>query len=261
MNRTADSQIVHLHAILHELLLSPTTEDNGAMILFISCCSVSSNLNQRRFGNASDLSPMLAALKHFARCLVAMEIYLYGSESTTISWERVAKLDHPNVDNGLHYLQYCLKVCNRIRNGETHNVRFLICPTHARCAIIDGVELPLSDLGVKMKELQRRSLSLLIDKLLNGLKISDDFWSSVQTLDDNLADLTPRYWFSMHTANNYSLFSWSLAVHKGQKSSLLKWDSALNEEKAQIYLQDCENLQQYIYTLLQTCSGAPERAS
>ena len=28
-----------------------------------------------------------------------------------------------------------------------------------------------------------------------------------------------------------------------------------------MYLQDCKNLQQYIYTLLQTCSGAPTRAS
>ncbi|CDF39044.1 ATP dependant DNA helicase RecQ [Chondrus crispus] len=217
--------------------------------------------NEYRIAKASELTPILAAVKHFARCLVVMEIYLYSSSDTTESWERVLKLNHPHVDNGLQYVQYCMKVCNRIKVGEVHNIRFLICPTHSRCAIIDGIELSLSQLGLKMKQLQKISLGLMQEKLLNGLRITDAFWSSVQNLDDTMTDQTPGYWFGMHKANQHHLFHWSQALQGKLKSLLLESDTSLNEDKARAYLQDCESLQEHIYTLLQVCSGAPARAS
>lgn len=112
-----------------------------------------------------------------------------------------------------------------------------------------------------MKQLQKLSLGLMQEKLLNGLRITDAFWSSVQNLDDTMTDQTPGYWFGMHNANQHHLFHWYQALHGKLKSSLLESDTSLNEDKARAYLQDCESLQEHIYTLLQVCSGAPARAS
>ncbi|CDF33431.1 ATP-dependent DNA helicase, RecQ family [Chondrus crispus] len=260
-NAPMASKLRNFHDILQNLLFRHN-ESNELIALFISCYSVIlDRSNEYRFANASELTPILAAVKHFARCLVVMEIYLYSSSDTTESWERVLKLNHPHVDNGLQYVQYCMKVCNRIKVGEVHNIRFLICPTHPRCAIIDGIELSLSQLGLKMKQLQKISLGLMQEKLLNGLRITDAFWSSVQNLDDTMTDQTPGYWFGMHKANQYHLFHWSQALQGKLKPLLLESDTSLNEDKARAYLQDCESLQEHIYTLLQVCSGAPARTS
>ncbi|CDF40458.1 ATP-dependent DNA helicase RecQ family protein [Chondrus crispus] len=159
-NAPMASKLRNFHDILQNLLFRHN-ESNELIALFISCYSVIlDRSNEYRFANASELTPILAAVKHFARCLVVMEIYLYSSSDTTESWERVLKLNHPHVDNGLQYVQYCMKA-----------------------------------LQGKLKPL------------------------------------------------------------------LLESDTSLNEDKARAYLQDCESLQEHIYTLLQVCSGAPARAS
>ena len=65
------------------------------MALFISCCSVIiDRSNEYRIPNASELTLILAAMKHFARCIVVVEIYLYNSSDTTEFREGVLKLNH-----------------------------------------------------------------------------------------------------------------------------------------------------------------------
>lgn len=110
-----------------------------------------------RYANATELSRMLATIKFFSRCIVVIDVYDYNDHDTCTAWQRAAKATDDHSDNGIGYVNYMLSFCHRLRDSEGVRIRFIICPTHTRCAIIDGVELSIQDLGRKMKSIQRQS--------------------------------------------------------------------------------------------------------
>lgn len=98
-------------------------------------------------------------------------------------------------------------------------------------------------------------------KLLEGLQISREFWQTVEDRKDNLTDTSPTYWFGTHRANEHILLQWSKALISKHKENLLVDDNTLNLSAAITFPQNCEELQEKIYVVLQTCSSAPARAT
>ncbi|CDF39181.1 ATP-dependent DNA helicase RecQ putative [Chondrus crispus] len=262
-NASEQSALQQLHSLLYGLFFSPLHDHNDGLVVFVTCCSVITGDGGKtfRFANASDMSPMMAAIKHFARCVVVMDVYKYGEKDTTLGWDRINKATGSNTDHGIRFVQYCLSVCHRLRDGENVKTRFTLCPKHELCGIIDGVELSVPQLGRKWKGLQKKAWSLLDNHLLNGLKITPHFWSSCMEMQDSLIALTPSYWFGSHSANKHVTEFWSGKLLEQYRPTLLHGDNTVNVDAAKEFLKCCDELQSYLYVLLQTCSGAPARAT
>ena len=257
------SALQQLHSLLYSLFFSPLHDHNDGLVVFVTCCSVIAGEGCKtfRFANASDMSPMMAAIKHFARCVVVMDVYKYSDEDTTLGWDKIQKTTGSNTDYGIRFVQYCLSVCHRLRDGENVKTRFTLCPKHKLCGLIDGVEVSVPQLGRKLKGLQKKAWSLLDNHLLNGLKMTQHFWSSCMEMQDSLIAATPSYWFGSHCANKYVTEFWSGKLLQQYRATLLHGDNTLNVQTAKSFLKCCDELQSYLYVLLQTCSGAPARAT
>ena len=65
-----------LHMVMPVLFISPVRDVQDGLTLFLSCCSVFSGKDRKsyRFGRAGNSSPMLAALKQLAQCIVVWEV-------------------------------------------------------------------------------------------------------------------------------------------------------------------------------------------
>ncbi|CDF38743.1 RecQ helicase [Chondrus crispus] len=262
-NSTEDESLALLHELLLSLFFEAISDEEDGFILFISCSSVFSSRDKTSFrlGTANEVSPMIAALKHLAKCVAVTELYIKGPSDTTEGWERIAKATQGNLDTGVCFVQYCIKVCHRVRDGEMQKVRFILYPRHHHCAIVDGIELSLSKLGEKMKALQRKAWYLLSGGIINGLVITADFWQACAEMQDTFTDRTPSYWFASHRANFHVYRHWSHALKDMLQPVILDGQGNFNLKKTKDFINKCEELQRVIYVLPQICSGAPARAS
>lgn len=252
-----------LHGILSSIFFDSVCDEEDSLVLFVSTSSVFRGLDKKsyRLGTANDVSPMMAALKHLAKCIAVTELYIHNTSDKTSGWERVNKATNGITDSGIFFVQHCMKMCNRLRDGEMQNVRFMVCPRHPHCAIVDGIELSLTTLGSKMRELQRKAWTMLEDDILNGVVITDGFWQACSDMQDALSDRTPGYWFGTHNANHHVQQFWSHALKTAIRPLVLNAQGEFDLKKTKNFADKCEELQRVIYVLLQTCSGAPARAT
>jgi len=237
-------------------------DDQDAIPFFVTCASVfcGTEEDRYRFGTAYEVSPMIAALKYLALNIVVTEVYVVNRSDTGRAWERMEKCTSAHADNGAMYLAHCMKVCNRVRPGEAHSIRFVVCPQHALCAIVDGHELSLPTLGVKMKELQTTAMELTRE-LLCGLEITDGFWEACGEMEDNLGDCTAGYWSGMNAANYSTVAMWRKLHVAKAKARMFTAGGSVNEANGVSFLDVCAKLQEILYVLIQVCSGAPGRAT
>lgn len=259
-----EQTVTILHNVLSTIFLSPLSEEQDVLPLFVSASAVFPSANQDlfRFGCASEVSPMLAALKYLLRAFVVREVYV-GDDTATkcVRWDRVHAAADANADTGVTYLTHCLSLAMRLMNSESHHIRFIICREHTSCGILDGHELSLPTLGAHMMRIQEQAWLVLNDSLLAGLKLDSEFWTACSSLQDALCDRTAGYWLGTHPANIASASLWLHRYLEKIQGMYFSVDSSLKENEAKNFISVCDTLQQLLYVLLQVCSGAPARAT
>lgn len=249
-----------LHALMKSVPFDELENGENSIPLFLSRDAViMAPDGSFRFGTASKTSHTLAALKNLARTTVVTEVYVYEKDRTA-AWKWVEAATAAHSDTEINIVSFCLKLSNRVRSTETHRSRFVVCPRHERCGIIDGNEIPISILGAKMRGLQRDTWSVLQKEVLNGLDITDTVWKMCRNLQDAIQDRTTGYWFGMHSAYYTFLYAWREKFFDKLRPSLFDGDTLRRKEGMQ-FLDSCEKLQSILSVLVQVCSGAPARAT
>ena len=112
-----------------------------------------------------------------------------------------------------------------------------------------------------MASLQHRAWTLLHENLLHRLLITSTFWDLCSSLQDILTDRTPGFWFGSHPANQMACSFWAHRLLENARDSLFTKDNTPIRNQCAHFLDKCEELQGILYTLLQTCSGGPGRAT
>ena len=257
-----------MHKVLWHSLFDLIKNGQEGIPVFISCSSVMSSTSaverksRFRFGEASETSGMLAALKYVARCVVVTEVYIETKATDRVSkaWVAVEEACNSHADTGISFIAYCMKKSNLIRSGETSDVRFFVCPNHTGCGIVDGFELSLQGLGERMKKLQDKCKDVLEESILQGFSLTEGFWMQCSQLQDNLTERGPGYWFGMHPENYGFVCRWRNLFVAHMRNLLFK-DGGLKNKEAVMFLDACEDLQKNLVGLLQVCSGSPARAT
>ena len=255
-----------LHRVVWVVMFEVYDDEEQALPAFLACSSVVEGRcvggkTTCRFGTAAETSPMLAALKYCAQCIVVTEVYAYNEPGERQkAWEGISQLTSGTADTGVMVLSYFMKKSNQIRHGDIAPVRVVVCPHHAKCCIVEGVEMSLGGFGERMRKLQRDSWEL-VDSILHGFPIGREFWEYCGGLRDNLGDRTPGYWFGMHPANYKEMNKLRKMYLSVMKGVLFDKDGEPRRAECRKYLDWCEQLQKKIVALLQTCSGGPGRAT
>lgn len=263
MSKDVEQSLCIVHNILSTAFLSPLSDEQDILPIFISCTSVFCHYKTTsyRFGTASEVSPILAGLKYIIRAFVVTDVYIYSSHDSAKRWLVIDTATSARTDTGITYVSHCMAICHGVMSGESHHVRFIVCRQHPSCGILDGHELSLSDLKIAVRSLQSRAWALLTDKILHGLQITSEFWDACATLQDSLQDRTTGYWFGMHPANYAILSLWRERFLHCLTPYLITEDGDRREAKARRLISSCEDLQAILYVLLQVCSGSPARAT
>lgn len=194
-----------LQSLFYTFFFVPITNENDITTSFISCysvhCGSPSNSSSLRFKTATEMSPLLAALKYVAQCCAVYNTYVHpNSTSITKKWQVISDATDPNSDTGIIYLDFVIKLTHSIRPSEMQKIRFISCTIHSHFGFIDGNELSLQTLGEKMIQLQNKAFDLLNQRLLRNLDISQEFWNACSTFQDSLQDRTTNTWFAIHPA-------------------------------------------------------------
>lgn len=134
-------------------------------------------------------------------------------------------------------------VLNNFRSGESNHVKFIICPHHPFCRIVDGQDISFRVLGEKMQVLQIRAWKMIERDILRGLEIPDDLWQACGRMQDALGDRTPGYWFGMHSSNHSVLKFWRANLLKKLRSGLFTNDYIVKRPEASQLLDHCNHLQ------------------
>ena len=252
-----------LHRVLYDVFFQDFEAGQEVLPLFVACGAVQGDRRggNPRYGTSSDLSPLLAALKYLGKCVVVSEVYLYPEGGKEIAWENIRKSTADGADTGLMYVEFCLNTAHNISALEVGPMRFIVCPRHGRCGLVDGQELSLGELGEKMREVQRAAWKLFEERLLMGLSLAESFFSGCQKLEDNLLERSPGYWFGKHKGNEQFCGGWRAALARKATGVLFDRKGNANEKEALEYLKSCEELQGLITVLMQVCSGGPARGT
>lgn len=256
-----------LHIIVRSIMLDPLESNQCVIPLFIACAAVhrsaSDGVATFRFGTAQETSPMLAALKYLAKCCAVTHIYAFprSAADREKAWKLLAAATSEHADSGATVVASNLRCCHRLADTEGHHIHMVLCTRHSMCGIVDGHELSVTTLAAKVHKLQHNTWSLLQEKLLMGLRLNNQFWLALGTLQDALGEKSPGYWYLMHPHNYESLNSWRRAYIHTVHPYLFNPDDSLKKDSAKQFIKHAEYFQNHLYTLLQICSGGPARAT
>jgi len=145
------------HRLLFTMFLSIDPKHNEPVPLFIACSAVMVNEEEPEgcyYGDATDLSPLLAALLYLVQCITVYEVYGAGKENCNevgfsltrvggVEWGDIEKAVEKKMDCGATYVRHCMNVCYLVRDSELSHIRFIVCQKHRRCGFLDGKELAL----------------------------------------------------------------------------------------------------------------------
>lgn len=259
------------HIIVRSIMFDPLETHQTVIPLFIACAAVKqsnravskSQLQMFRFSNAQETSPLLAALKYLAKCAAVTHIYAFPRSATDRqdAWKLLSSATSEHADCGATVVASNLRCCHRLADTESHHIHMVLCTRHSMCGIVDGVELSLTQLGEKVHVMQQTAWSLLDKELLMGLRLNENFWHTLSTLQDALGEKSPGYWYLMHPHNYDALNAWRRAYVNAVHPHLFNADASVKEHAAQHFIKHAIQLQHQLFTLMQICSGGPARAS
>jgi superfamily II DNA helicase RecQ len=264
-----ESVMRSLHALMCALFLDVVenrTGDVGLIGIYIACASIVGGPSKEllRFAEASEISPVLAALKYCVRIIAVSEVVGLGeSKSSEESWKLIeSRTADTRVDTGATYTAYLSHLAHTIMPSESARCRFRICPRHKKCGYIDGVEISLSQLGDAVRAIQQRATHCLEKKLLNEMEWGAQFCDEASGLDDGLQNSARGFWFGNHPANASFVSKWAMMLWKHRASDF--WseeDGKIDVAACNEFLNGCEEMMQLIFALVQLTAGSPSRAS
>jgi superfamily II DNA helicase RecQ len=258
-----------LHALMCALFLDviePRKGDVGFIGVYVACASIVGGPSKDllRYAEASEISPVLAALKYCVRIVAVSEVIgLGGTECGVDSWKLIdSRTADTLVDTGATYVAYISHLAHSIMPSENTRCRFRVCSRHQKCGYMDGVEISLGQLGDAVLAIHQRAVNCLEEQLLKGLDWGADFCIEASGLDDGLQNSAKGFWFGNHPANAHSVSKWAMQLWKHRGSDFWsKGDGKINVDSCNEFLNGCEELQRLIFTLVQLTAGSPSRAS
>ena len=220
-----ESVMRSLHALMCALFLDVVenrTGDVGLIGIYIACASIVGGPSKEllRFAEASEMSPVLAALKYCVRIIAVSEVVGLGeSKSSEESWKMIeSRTADTRVDTGATYTAYLSHLAHTIMPSESARCRFRICPRHKKCGYIDGVEISLNQLGNAVRAIQQRATHCLEKRLLKELEWGAKFCDEASGLDDGLQNSARGFWFGNHPANSSFVSKWAMMLWKHRAS-------------------------------------------
>lgn len=202
-----------LHQLLRAILLE--THDNSTSAekifirMFISLFSVhcDKTSRRRRFRNAHEMSPMLAAIQYVTSITAIVELRSHdlffpaeGGESSSkhnsnreyflrsyepYEIERVKKSFCLKSNTALCYVRDVLDNCMRVMKNDTSRIRYLACASHPKCALVDGNELSLHKLSSVVESLQNEAERVVRNELMYGMPLPASFQEKINHLQDD----------------------------------------------------------------------------
>lgn len=247
-------------------VIEPRKGETGFVGIFLACKNIMGgpSKDHLRYGDASEFTPTLAALKYCVRLIAVIEVSGYGETKSGVeSWKFIeSRTADQFIDTGSSYVAWLSHIAHSIHASEASKCRFRICRVHPRCGIIDGIELSLSGLGEIVRRIQKDAVSLLCQELLRGVEVEDQFFKDAGMLQDALQNRTKGFWFGVHPSNAKVTRNWQAMLWNNHGSVF--WDREKNELKLETcaqFLESCELFQKKILMLIQLTSGAPSRAT
>lgn len=148
---TVDESLNLLHNAIFMIFFEPLSDSQEVMSLFeASSSEVKHSLAENvRYGTAAELSLLLAALKYLARSVVMTNVYIYNTDNRSATWAKIDEATAARADSGIRYVDHALSVANFVRSAGNQQLRFLLCPKHRLCGIMDGVEVSVALHGEK----------------------------------------------------------------------------------------------------------------
>ncbi|MEM1282557.1 MAG: helicase-related protein [Chlamydiota bacterium] len=275
-NTLENNMISKMHELFRSLFFSSNVEETDSIPFFVSCSSIVCKGDKNddvRFISGQELSPFLAALLHFMRCVVVQEVYGVGSKigveegktrPISVSWKNIHNAVSENRDSGASYVRYCMNICNNIRSTEMSEVRFILCNKHEKCGILDGHELSLSQLGRCVGLVQGKMKQILDKELLFGFLelLTPSFWTEVNNLSDHYSKKNESYWFGNHPANKGIIRKWrGKLIDHLHKVGFSLGEGKVDEVKARMFLDSTEEFLRHLFWLMEATGGGPARGS
>jgi len=258
-----------VHALMCTIFLDviePRQGDVGFIGVYVACASIVGGPSKEllRYAEASEISPVLAALKYCIRIVAVSEVVGLGeTESGVESWKLInARTADSLVDTGATYVAYISHLAHSIMPSEGTRCRFRVCSIHETCGFIDNIEISLNSLSKCIRDIQERARLCLERKLLKGIELGAGFCTEASGLDDALQNSGKGFWFGKHPANARSMLKWGALLWNHRGSDFWsREDGKLDVSACNSFLNGCEELQRYLFTLLQLTAGSPSRAS
>lgn len=122
------------------------------------------------------------------------------------------QLLHDTRECGATYLQYCMNVCNTIRQSDISTIHFTACSQHVACRILDCCDLSLEKLRQAVTEVETESENVLDANLLLGFEdhLGSLFFEETMGWYYRVSEKRAQLRFGEHTSNFGH-------VQKGQK--------------------------------------------
>jgi hypothetical protein len=185
-----------IHALLFSLFLDviePRQGDVGFVAAYMACASIvgGPSKDMLRFGDASEISPVLAALKYCIRMVAVSEVVGIGETNTGAeSWKLInERTAEALVDTGATHIVYLSHLAHSIIPSESTRCRFRICSRHQKCGYIDDAEISLERLGKVVLGIQEHGRTVM-GHIWKGLIVGDAFCTEARRLDDALQNST-----------------------------------------------------------------------
>lgn len=298
-------------AFLHELLSSICFQkldniDSPRQLFLYQFITLASVVNKfkhseenLRFVDASDISPVLAALLYGITSCALTEIYALGQQAKSVLTQSRAPSENSSlirtklnarlqdVLSSFDESKNCasssvrklLTVAHAVKKAEDVNFVFDLCQKHPICGIVNNVHINMCDLGKIVKSLHEDIRSKFSEQLF-GASLPDEFYSDILAFQDTIHDKSAGFSFLNHPTNaakvcNFSLwlfqqitqvrpsgkaaFSPSASTPASEQISML--GSTVRREAVQKWLANGKSIQEKLLPCLHISSGSPGRST
>lgn len=303
-----EKRLARLHIVMMLLLMrvQKIYEHPSSLFirLFIACCAVSVDYSRDgsavyRFVEASELSPMLAAIQYATCCTAISEVWDVSMRA--IDDKNLQVRTSGDLDERVAYVLACLDVekntvasyvravlntCMTQLRMKTVGMSFVECKQHRCCGFVNGEELSLRDEGKLISGWQDELEQTMLDKLLLGFTLPDGFECQLHCLKDVLSEKKKGFSFFTHPANRDWLNACSTAFIEYLKSRVSEvsdlvvqkettmlsaeelqkkgdiisvGDMSLYQGGVNRWLRACVDVQEALLSCIHLSSGSPAR--
>ena len=257
-----DAMLEKIHRVLYSIFFEKSSIGEGSKNLFASvigaCLCVGGSSPERVYiRRGKEVSPYVSGILYFVSCCALMEIRKYCSDELPEYAEAdIVHAMKPGSKAGLAVFIELRTICATVRMEENALHLFVKCDEHEGCGFFEGTEFSIGMLGEAVRKLQNNVRSTMLDGILFGMPLYNDFREKCNTIYDDASCVVPGYW-ALSDPRNTQLVS-----------DCLRW--VLNNvaevhlcslEAETAWLSKVEQVMQEMLTLLHLVGGAPGRGT